>query len=170
MNGKYRAVYELFMKVLSKSYAQTYRIEVVVLIGGERSDSPFPRRGVMSATLLILILISGGAIAFFLRFLAALHKEIQSLRTHHVNMRSGVRMENTLKHRSFDRRASTIVRLEYRINDSRTLPDRLVRDGEVHPGGVVYTDSESCASDIDPEVRFQSSPLNLRIPRGGIYG
>ena len=91
MNGKYLAIYELFMKVLSKSYAQTYRIEVVV-----ESDliPPFPRRGVMSATLLILILISGGAIAFFLRFLAALHKESQSLRTHHLNMRGGNRMES----------------------------------------------------------------------------
>jgi hypothetical protein len=44
MNGKYLAVYELFMKVLSKSYAQTYRIEVVVLIGGERSDSTIPTK------------------------------------------------------------------------------------------------------------------------------
>jgi hypothetical protein len=44
MNGKYRAVYELFMKVLSKSYAQTYGIEVVVLIGGERSDSTIPTK------------------------------------------------------------------------------------------------------------------------------
>ena len=79
-------------------------------------------------------------------------------------------MESAAEHGSFDRRANAIVRLEYRINDSRTLQHRLVRDGEVQPGGVVYTDSESCASDIDPELRFQPSPVNLRIPRGGIYG
>ena len=79
-------------------------------------------------------------------------------------------MESAAEHGSFDRRANAIVRLEYRINDSRTLQHRLVRENEVHPGGVVYHDSESCASDIDPELRFQPSQLNLRIPRGGIYG
>ena len=98
----------------------------------------------MSATLLILILISGGAVAFFLRFLAALHTESRSLPTHYVTMRSGGRMESAAEHGSFDRRANAIVRLEYRINDSRTLQDQL--------------------------VRVQPSQLNLRIPRGGIYG
>jgi hypothetical protein len=39
--GKYLAVYEFFTKVLSKSYARTYQIEMV-LIGGERSDSTTP--------------------------------------------------------------------------------------------------------------------------------
>jgi hypothetical protein len=124
----------------------------------------------MSATLLILTLISGGAIAFFLRFLAALHTESRSLPTHYVTVRSGGRMESAPEHGGFDRPASAIVRLEYRINDSRTLEDRLDRENEVHPGGVVYTDSEYCAPDIDPELRSQPSQLNLRIPRGGIYG
>src|SRR4030088_3104330 len=78
----------------------------------------------MSATLLILILISGWAVAFFLRFLAALHTESRSLPTHYVTMRSGGRMESAAEHGSFDRRANAIVRLEYRINDSRTLQDQ----------------------------------------------
>jgi hypothetical protein len=123
----------------------------------------------MSATVLILILITGGAIAFFLRFLAALYKETRGARTQHVTMRSGVKMYSRREHGNFEPPASALVRLDHRIDDSHRLQDRLVRDSQAHPR-VAHTDSESWVPNNDPEVRIQPSSFNLRVPRGGIYG
>jgi hypothetical protein len=90
----------------------------------------------MSATVLMIILIGGGAIVFYVRFLIALHKESRSQKIGRVTVRSGVRMGGTLEHRIPYRQSSAIVRLVYRIDGYRGHQGRFVYDGEVRPDVV----------------------------------
>ena len=71
----------------------------------------------MSATLLIISLISGGAIAFFVRFLIALHKESRGPQIERPTMKS--RIGRTSEYRIPYRQANAIVRVEYKIEGTR---------------------------------------------------
>ena len=69
----------------------------------------------MSATLLIISLISGGAIAFFVRFLVALHNESRGLQVERSTMKRGARMS---EYRKPGRQTSAIVRIEHQIGET----------------------------------------------------
>ena len=72
----------------------------------------------MSATLLIISLISGGAIAFFVRFLVALHNESRGLQIERPTIKRGARMDSTSEYRKPDRQTSAIVRIEHKIGET----------------------------------------------------